>query len=135
MYVQPLREMDPPIISRERLPQFINDVFHNFAELHAHHRKMLNTFHEIQREEHPTIRSITAAVYDAVLNFREAYMEYVPNYPIAAYRIDDEMANNPQFKDFVEVSSPRVRDIFVNADAQLFFYSNVRGFQMHENWI
>ncbi|KAF7790213.1 hypothetical protein EIP86_001165 [Pleurotus ostreatoroseus] len=102
MYVQPLREMDPPIISRERLPQFINDVFHNFAELHAHHRKMLNTFHEIQREEHPTIRSITAAVYDAVLNFREAYMEYVPNYPIAAYRIDDEMANNPQFKDFVE---------------------------------
>ena len=135
MYVQPLREMDPPIISRERLPQFINDVFHNFAELHAHHRKMLNTFHEIQREEHPTIRSITAAVYDAVLNFREAYMEYVPNYPIAAYRIDDEMANNPQFKDFVEVSSPRLRDILVNVDAQLFFYSNVRGFQMHENWI
>jgi hypothetical protein len=38
------------------------------------------------------------------LNFRGAYLEYVPNYPVAAYRIDDEMANNPQFKDFVEVS-------------------------------
>ena len=103
MYVQPLREMDPPIIARERLAQFITDVFHNFAELHMHHRKMLNTFHEIQREEHPVIRSITAAVYDAVLNFREAYMEYIPNYPIAAYRIDDEMANDPAFKAFVEV--------------------------------
>ncbi|KAJ3520044.1 hypothetical protein NM688_g9215 [Phlebia brevispora] len=102
MYVQPLREMDPPIIARDRLPQFINDVFHNFAEIHAHHRKMLDTFHEIQREEHPVIRSITAAVYDAVLNFREAYMEYIPNYPIAAYRIDDEMATNPAFKNFVE---------------------------------
>ncbi|CAL1714491.1 unnamed protein product [Somion occarium] len=102
MYVAPLREMDPPIISRDRLPQFITDVFHNFAELHAHHRKMLNTFHEIQREEHPVIKSVTAAVYDAVLNFREAYMEYIPNYPIAAYRIDEEMANNPQFKDFVD---------------------------------
>lgn len=102
MYVQPLREMDPPIISRERLTQFITDVFHNFGELHMHHRKMLNTFHEIQREEHPCIRSITAAIYDAVLNFREAYMEYIPNYPIAAYRIDEEMANNPAFKTFVE---------------------------------
>ncbi|KAH9951090.1 Dbl-like domain-containing protein [Amylocystis lapponica] len=102
MYVAPLREMDPPIIPRDRLDQFIEDVFHNFAELHVHHRKMLNTFHEIQREEHPIIRSVTAAVYDAVLNFREAYMEYIPNYPIAAYRIDDEMANNPAFKQFVE---------------------------------
>ena len=106
MYVQPLREMDPPIIPRERLTLFIHDVFHNFGELHMHHRKMLNAFHAIQREEHPHIKTITAAVYDAVLNFREAYMEYIPNYPIAAYRIDDEMVNNPQFKAFVDVGLP-----------------------------
>ena len=104
MYVAPLREMDPPIIPRDRLEQFIQEVFHNYAELHAHHRRMLEKLHEIQRDEHPVIRSITAAIYDAVLNFREAYMEYIPNYPIAAYRIDDEMANNPQFKAFVDVS-------------------------------
>jgi hypothetical protein len=30
-------------------------------------------------------------------------MEYIPNYPIAAYRIDDEMANSPVFKNFVDV--------------------------------
>ncbi|KAI1790239.1 Dbl-like domain-containing protein [Ganoderma leucocontextum] len=102
MYVGPLREMDPPIIPRDRLEQFIQEVFHNYAELHAHHRRMLEKLHEIQRDEHPVIRSITAAIYDAVLNFREAYMEYIPNYPIAAYRIDDEMANNPQFQAFVD---------------------------------
>ncbi|RDX54148.1 Dbl-like domain-containing protein [Lentinus brumalis] len=102
MYVAPLREMDPPIIPRDRLEQFISEVFHNYAELHAHHRRMLDKLHEVQRDEHPVIRSITAAIYDAVLNFREAYMEYIPNYPIAAYRIDDEMANNPQFKAFVD---------------------------------
>ena len=105
MYVSPLREMDPPIIPRDRLEQFISEVFHNYAELHAHHRRMLEKLHEIQRDEHPVIRSVTAAIYDAVLNFREAYMEYIPNYPIAAYRIDDEMANNPQFKAFVDVST------------------------------
>jgi len=103
MYIQPLREMDPPIIPRDRLNSFIADVFHNFAALHKHHRKLLDQLHEIQREEHPTIRSLTAPMFDAALNFRDAYMEYVPNYPIAAYRVDDEMANNIEFKMFVEV--------------------------------
>jgi hypothetical protein len=105
MYIRPLRAADPPIIPQDRVNQFIQDVFHNFNELHAHHRRLVEKFHEIQREEHPTIRTVTAAVFDAALNFREAYMEYIPNYPIAAYRIDDEMANNPAFKTFVEVFS------------------------------
>lgn len=103
MYVQPLRTQDSPIIPRERLESFITDVFHNFAEIYGHHRKLLDQLHEIQREEHPTVKSITAAVFDAALSFREAYMEYIPNYPIAAYRIDDEIANNFEFKTFVDV--------------------------------
>ncbi|KAA1475511.1 Dbl-like domain-containing protein [Dentipellis sp. KUC8613] len=102
IYVQPLREADPPIIPRERLASFILDVFHNFGELHAHHRKLLDRLHAIQRDEHPVINSVTAAIFDAALNWREAYMEYVTNYPIAEYRIVDEMANNPAFKTFVE---------------------------------
>ena len=103
MYVQPLRTQDPPIIPRERPESFITDVFHNFAEIYGHHRKLLEQLHDTQREEHPTVKSITAAVLDAALSFRDAYMEYIPNYPIAAYRIDDEMANNFEFKTFVEV--------------------------------
>lgn len=103
MYIQPLRSAEPPIIPRERLDQFIIDVFHNFGELHHHHRRLVEKFHEIQREQHPTIRSIIAPIFDAALNFREAYMEYIPNYPIAEYRIGDEMENNLAFRTFVEV--------------------------------
>ena len=105
MYIEPLRAADPPIIKPERLDQFIIDVFHNYAELLEHHQKFLQALHTVQRQQHPEIRSITAQLFDAVLNFREAYMEYIPNYPIAAYRIDDEMATNPAFKAFVEVST------------------------------
>ncbi|KAK7031608.1 CNH domain-containing protein [Favolaschia claudopus] len=104
MYIRPLRTADPPIVPTERLDQFIKDVFHNFAHLHAHHRALVEKLHEVQREQHPRIRSITEPVLDAALNFREAYLDYIPNYPIAAYRIDDEMANNPSFKAFVEMS-------------------------------
>ncbi|KAJ7594214.1 CNH domain-containing protein [Mycena floridula] len=102
MYIVPLRAADPPIIPTERLDEFIKDTFHNIGELYSHHLNLVEIFHEIQLEQHPQIRSITAAMCDAALNFRGAYMEYIPNYPIATYRIDDEMANNPAFKAFVE---------------------------------
>lgn len=103
MYIRALRKTVPPIIPPNRLERFLKDVFCNFPEVHAHHRRLVDALHEIQREEHPRIRSITAAVFDAALNFRDAYLEYIPNYPIAAYRIDEEMDRNPMFKVFVEV--------------------------------
>ena len=104
IYILPLRKAEPPIIPRDRLDQFIEDVFHNYGQLYEYHKKLVDELHEIQREQHPRINSITAAIFDAALNFRDAYMEYIPNYPIAAYRIDDEMANNLAFKTFVDVS-------------------------------
>jgi hypothetical protein len=102
MYVQPLRTVEPSVIPRDRLSAFILDVFHNFGALHAQHRKLLDRLHAIQRDEHPVINSVTAAIFDAALNWRDEYMEYITNYPIAEYRIVDEMANNPSFKEFVE---------------------------------
>jgi RHO1 GDP-GTP exchange protein 1/2 len=112
MYVQSLHAADPPIIPRDRLSSFITDVFHNFGALHSQHRKLLDRLHAIQRDEHPAINSVTAAIFDAALNWREEYMEYITNYPIAEYRIVDEMANNPTFKEFVEVRL-RPRSTFI----------------------
>ncbi|KAI0035294.1 Dbl-like domain-containing protein [Vararia minispora EC-137] len=102
MYVQPLLHADPPVIPRERVRAFVAEVFNNFAQLHAHHQRLLERLHATQLNEHPVVHSITAAVFDAALNWREAYMEYITNYPKAEYRIVDEMATNPAFKEFVE---------------------------------
>lgn len=116
MYVQPLRTAEPSVIPRERLSAFITDVYHNFGALHAQNRKLLDRLHAIQRDEHPVINSITAAIFDAALNWRDEYMEYITNYPIAEYRMADEMANNPTFKEFWVVGSCAsncVRDIGV----------------------
>lgn len=103
MFVQPLRAAEPSIIPRDRLSVFITDVFHNFGAIHLQNRKLLDRLHAIQREEHPVINSVTAAIFDAALNWRDEYMEYITNYPIAEYRIVDEKANNTAFKEFVEV--------------------------------
>lgn len=61
MYVQ-----DPPIIPRDRSATFIRNASHNYGELHAHHKRLLDQSFDIQREEHPI--TITAPMYDAVLN-------------------------------------------------------------------
>ncbi|KAG9103502.1 hypothetical protein FRC06_010384 [Ceratobasidium sp. 370] len=102
LFIQPLLHEDPPIIPRDRVEHWIPQVFSNFADVHLHHRRMLDRLHEIQREEHPIIRSISAPVFDAALNWRDAYMVYIPHYPIAEYTLDEEKANNKEFKAFVE---------------------------------
>ena len=71
-------------------------------------------------------------MFDAALNFREAYMEYIPNYPIAAYRIDEEMANNLPFKTFVDVRiyMLKFRDLLSNN----CYCSNVSDIPMLTVW-
>ena len=98
-----MRSTEPPIIPRERLSTFIAIVFHNFDTIRLQHRRLLDCLHAIQREEHPVIHSVTAAIFDAAQNWRDEYMKYITNFPIAKYRIVDEMRNNLAFKDFVEV--------------------------------
>ena len=78
-------------------------MFKGFDELYARHKRLLDSLFEIQRAEHPVISSIAASMDDAFLNLRDAYLDHVTNYPIAAYRIDEEVAKNPVFKAFVEV--------------------------------
>ena len=82
MYVQPLRLMEPPIIPRERLETFIQDIFHNFGELCEHHKRLLDRLFEIQMEEHPIIGSITVPIHDLVSGSRNAYLKYISNYPL-----------------------------------------------------
>ncbi|KAF5362265.1 hypothetical protein D9756_002201 [Leucocoprinus leucothites] len=100
IFITPLQEADPSIIPRDRLSQFLQDVFSNIQEITMYHQRLVEQLHHIQREYHPRIPSITAAVFDTALNFREAYLEYIPKYPVAAYRIEDELEKNPNFRAF-----------------------------------
>ncbi|KAE9384850.1 hypothetical protein BT96DRAFT_1007658 [Gymnopus androsaceus JB14] len=105
MYITPLLNSSTtstPIIPPAQVNQFITGIFGNIHDLHAHHLSLLQALFRIQYDEHPTLRSISAPILDAALNWREAYMEYIPNYLIAAYLIDLQMRLNPAFKEFVQ---------------------------------
>ncbi|KAG5353409.1 hypothetical protein C0989_007194 [Termitomyces sp. Mn162] len=102
MYIVPLRTSVPPIIPRDRLEVFIEDVFHNYKHLYEHHNELVKALLSIQEDQHPIIGSIIEPLMHAVLQFKQAYQKYIPNYPLAAHKIDDEMRNNSAFKKFVE---------------------------------
>lgn len=106
MYIQPLCSVNPPIIPPEQLGTFIQNVFCNIGDLHTHHKQLLDQFFEIQRNEHPIIRSVTTVMHNAILKLKEVYLEYAVRYPTAEYLISDEMEINQKLEAFVEVSLP-----------------------------
>ena len=101
VFVTPLREAEQPIIDRSRLDIFIDDAFHNYRSLYEVHSRLLEGFQERQIEQHPKFGMISDLILNAALNWHEAYMEYMPHYPIAKAKIDEEKMRNPAFARFL----------------------------------
>jgi hypothetical protein len=83
---------------------FIAEVFGNYREILAIHENLLVRFCKRQRDQHPCIASVTDLIFDALLQWGDAYRNYAANYPIAKWKIDKEKRDNPAFADFFEVS-------------------------------
>lgn len=107
IFITPLREADRPIIDRSRLEVFIDDAFHNYRSILDVHERLLSELHERQIEQHPNFGMVSDLIFNAALHWHEAYMEYMPHYPIAKAKIDEEKARNPHFAAFLDVSGLR----------------------------
>lgn len=103
LYVDPLRNADTSIIDRSRLDIFLDDAFHNYRSLLEVHTRFLEDLKERQIEQHPKFGSVSDLILNAALNWHEAYMEYMPHYPIAKAKIDEEVVRNPAFANFLQV--------------------------------
>ncbi|KAJ9102459.1 hypothetical protein QFC21_002859 [Naganishia friedmannii] len=108
VFVDGLRMADEPIVDRFRLPEFEADVFHNFGSLRMIHEELLRNLHARQEEQHPRMGPISDLIYDAALQWGDAYQEYASNLPKALFAIDEEKKNNPKFTAFLEkcISTP-----------------------------
>ncbi|GMK54133.1 hypothetical protein CspeluHIS016_0107190 [Cutaneotrichosporon spelunceum] len=102
LFVTPLRESDKAIIERSRLEVFIDDVFHNYRSLLDVHERLLADLHQRQLEQHPQFGIVSDLMLNAVLLWHEAYIEYLPHYPIAKAKVDEEQARNPAFAAFLD---------------------------------
>ncbi|BEJ01662.1 hypothetical protein CcaverHIS631_0603440 [Cutaneotrichosporon cavernicola] len=102
IFITPLRMSDKEIIERSRLEVFIDDVFHNYKSILAVHEKLLADLHDRQLKQHPKVGMVSDLMLNAYLNGNEAYAEYMPHYPIAKAKIDEEKSKNPNFAAFLQ---------------------------------
>ncbi|KAG5219569.1 CNH domain-containing protein [Salix suchowensis] len=97
VFPQALRASNPPVIPRQDLEDFIDDVFSNILDLRECNRRLLDVMYVRQREQHPVIQRIGDILLDAATEFRLAYPEYVGHLPLAEKRLKDETESNAEF--------------------------------------
>nr|XP_019015157.1 uncharacterized protein I206_01245 [Kwoniella pini CBS 10737]OCF53938.1 hypothetical protein I206_01245 [Kwoniella pini CBS 10737] len=102
LFVNGLRLADPAVIDRNRLDVFLDEAFHNYRSLLEVHSRLLENLQFRQLEQHPHFGMISDLIFDAALNWQEAYMEYVTHYPIAKAKVQEEESRNPKFAAFLQ---------------------------------
>jgi RHO1 GDP-GTP exchange protein 1/2 len=68
---------DPPVIAKDRVQQFVYEVFWNFDAILARHQRLVTALFERQRDQHPIIQNIGDIILEATLAFREDYESYI----------------------------------------------------------
>lgn len=102
--MKPLRTAEPPIIPYHELDSFMEDVFHNILDIRDVNRRLLEVMEVRQREQFPLIQRIGDVYLSAATDFRDVYVEYVGNLPVAEKRLKDELEQNQELRIFVEVT-------------------------------
>ena len=104
--MKPLRTADPAIIPYHEIDNFMDDVFHNILDIRDVNRRLLEVMEVRQREQFPLIQRIGDVYLSAATDFRNVYVEYVGNLPVAEKRLKDELEQNQELRIFVEVRVP-----------------------------
>jgi hypothetical protein len=65
VFMKPLRDASPPVISHDRLPSFMSEVFWNLYDILTHDQRMLGSLFARQREQHPIVQSVADIILDS----------------------------------------------------------------------
>ncbi|KAH8084690.1 Dbl homology domain-containing protein, partial [Filobasidium floriforme] len=103
LFISPLRLAQPPVIrSLKDLEDLISTLFGNILELRAANTSLLEFFTERQREQGGIISTIGDVYLTAAAEFRNLYPDYIGRLPRAEERLREELANNSNFRFFVD---------------------------------
>jgi hypothetical protein len=91
------------IRSLKDLEDLISTLFGNILELRAANASLLEFFTERQREQGGIISTIGDVYLTAAAEFRYLYPDYIGRLPRAEERLREELANNSNFRFFVDV--------------------------------
>ncbi|WVF72308.1 hypothetical protein IAT40_007121 [Kwoniella sp. CBS 6097] len=102
VFIQPLRDHDPPLLTPEtRLHAFIAEVFSTAQQIYHAHVRLLGRLMERQRHEWPLITTATDILLGTLLEIVDLYESYMKNYPFAEARVRREQGRNGPFRAFL----------------------------------
>lgn len=116
-------------VPQQRVKGFIQEVFFNLDKILAHHKRMLGSLFERQRDQHPLIQSLSdiildskrvthtppyvevLSIYPDSLLFQDDYEDYIKHYPLAEARHRSELRRNSRYQYLLQQCSlaPSVR--------------------------
>jgi hypothetical protein len=103
IFIQPLRNANPPVISYTELDGFIDDVFGNFYDVRRANSQLLEILNVRQREQSLVIQRVGDIFLQVATEFRLVYPPYVGHLPLAEKRLKEEAEGNHEFRLFLEV--------------------------------
>ncbi|EAU85398.2 signal transducer [Coprinopsis cinerea okayama7 len=113
VFMKGMKEAQPAVIPEHLIGGFLHEVFGNVADLLKHHKVMLESLFERQREYHPLVHSISDIVLETALKpeFRGAYEIYIKHFPVAESLHQKQLSSNKRYASFLESvsSDPRVK--------------------------
>ncbi|WRT67006.1 uncharacterized protein IL334_003972 [Kwoniella shivajii] len=118
VFIQPLRDHEPPLLAPEsRLNAFVAEVFSTAQQIYHAHVRLLGRLMERQRHEWPLMTTATDIILGILLEIVDLYESYMKNYPFAEARVRREQERSPPFRTFLSERNSydltRRRDISV----------------------
>ncbi|KAF8301397.1 Dbl homology domain-containing protein [Clavulina sp. PMI_390] len=102
LFVDQLKQAQPPIISPYEIDTFVDTVFGNILDLRMMHMGILDKLNDRRRSQGAFIELIGDIFWNAAREFRMFYPQYVANLFRASQRAQEELDMNTQFKIFHE---------------------------------
>ncbi|GAA95255.1 uncharacterized protein L969DRAFT_58178 [Mixia osmundae IAM 14324] len=108
VFVDALVKEEPPIIPKDRLPRFLEDVWGGIEAVREQSAVYLDALKTRQQEQWPVLRAIGDVVLDAALAWAQAYLSWIVYQPMAEVFWRQEKADNPAFDRFLTSFPSRI---------------------------
>ena len=102
VFIQPLRNANPPVIPYSEIDGFMDDVFGNFYDVRRASSQLLKLLKARRRRRSPVIQRVRNIFLQVTTEFRLVYPPYVGHLPNAEKRLKEEAERNDEFRLFLE---------------------------------
>lgn len=99
--MDPLRAASPPIISPQRIDDFIDSILLNMRDIKHYSRAFLDALRDRQQQGSSVVSGIGDIVLASALDWSRAYVSFMVHFPLADSLLKEEKSRNPHFDQFV----------------------------------